>query len=249
MERKVYLVGDIGDKFGRTHSVHADSFSDIMKCIEANNPTLKSYLLNAHEAGVGFTIEIEGKAEEHEEDLLLPLKPGDVTISAIPAGSKSGGMKIFAALVLTFFVLPMIGGAAIGGMSSTALGGITATSSYGVALQAGMMTTLGKATAALALNLAMTGMQQLMAPDPSVDNGPENYLFNGSGQNIQEGDPVPLLYGELRVPGRPMSVDIRVGEPANNHNMPSLNNDISSLVFEDANDIVFNDLTGIIHNA
>jgi predicted phage tail protein len=239
MERKVYLVGDIGDKFGRTHSVHADSFSDIMKCIEANNPTLKSYLLNAHEAGVGFTIEIEGKAEEHEEDLLLPLKPGDVTISAIPAGSKSGGAKIFAALVLTFFVLPMIGAGSFVGPGMTTMEGIGAA----------LATTAGKATAMLALNLAMTGMQQLMAPDPSVDEGPENYLFNGSGQNVQEGDPVPLLYGELRVPGRPVSVDIRVGEPANNHNMPSLNNDISSLVFEDANDIVFNDLTGIIHNA
>lgn len=239
MERKVYLVGDIGDKFGRTHSVHADSFSDIMKCIEANNPTLKSYLLNAHEAGVGFTIDIEGKAEEHEEDLLLPLKPGDVTISAIPAGSKSGGAKIFAALVLTFFVLPMIGAGGFVGPGMTTMEGIGAA----------LATTAGKATAMLAINLAMTGMQQLMAPDPSVDEGPENYLFNGSGQNVQEGDPVPLLYGELRVPGRPVSVDIRVGEPANNHNMPSLNNDISSLVFEDANDIVFNDLTGIIHNA
>jgi len=235
MERKVYLVGDIGDKFGRTHSVYADSYSDVMKCIEANNPTLKKYLLDAHEAGVGFTLEIEGKSEEHEEDLLLPIKAGDITISAIPAGSKSGGAKIFAALVLAFFVLPMIGGATIGGMSSTALGGVTATSSYGVALQAGMMTMAGKATAMLALNLAMTGMQQLMAPDPSVDEGPENYLFNGSGQNIQEGDPVPLLYGELRVPGRPVSVYIRSGQPMLNYDYVAVSGDISNLSSEPTN--------------
>ena len=182
MERKVYLVGDIGDKFGRTHSVYADSYSDVMKCIEANNPTLKKYLLDAHEAGVGFTLEIEGRAEEHEEDLLLlPIKAGDITISAIPAGSKSGGAKIFAALVLAFFVLPMIGATSFVGCGND---------NYGRDRSCGMMaTTAGKATAMLSLNLAMTGMQQLMAPDPSVDEGPENYLFNGSGQNIQEGDP------------------------------------------------------------
>jgi predicted phage tail protein len=225
MERKVYLVGDIGDKFGRTHSVHADSFSDIMKCIEANNPTLKSYLLNAHEAGVGFTIDIEGKAEEHEEDLLLPLKPGDVTISAIPAGSKSGGAKIFAALVLTFFVLPMIGAGSFVGPGMTTMEGIGAA----------LATTAGKATAMLALNLAMTGMQQLMAPDPSVDDGPEDYLFNGSGQNIQEGDPVPLLYGELRVPGRPVSININVGQPAVNQYYPSFLGDQAYLSSEQAN--------------
>jgi predicted phage tail protein len=225
MERKVYLVGDIGDRFGRTHSVHAESYSDVMKCIEANNPTLKKYLLDAHEAGVGFTLEIEGVAEEHEEDLLLPIKAGDITISAIPAGSKSGGAKIFAALVLAFFVLPMIGAGSFVGPGMTTMEGIGAA----------MATTAGKATAMLALNLAMTGMQQLMAPDPSVDEGPENYLFNGAGQNIQEGDPVPLLYGELRVPGRPVSVYIRSGQPTLNYEYVSLNNDISSLSSEPTN--------------
>ena len=224
MERKVYLVGDIGDKFGRTHSVHADSYSDVMKCIEANNPTLKKYLLDAHEAGVGFTLEIEGKSEEHEEDLLLPIKAGDITISAIPAGSKSGGAKIFAALVLAFFVLPMIGaftqaGAAAGyGVGATTTG-------YSAALKAGLSAGFaGKATAMLALNLAMTGMQQLMAPDPSVDNGPDNYLFNGSGQNIQEGDPV--------------SVDIRVGDPTYNVSIPTVAGDLMSTVFENGTDDV-----------
>ena len=225
MERKVYLVGDIGDRFGRTHSVHADTYSDVMKCIEANNPTLKKYLLEAHEAGVGFTLEIEGKSEEHEEDLLLPIKPGDITISAIPAGSKSGGAKIFAALVLAFFVLPMIGAGSFVGPGMTTMEGIGAA----------MATTAGKATAMLALNLAMTGMQQLMAPDPSVDEGPENYLFNGSGQNIQEGDPVPLLYGELRVPGRPVSVYIRSGQPVLNYDYVTLNGDVSHLSSEPTN--------------
>lgn len=225
MERKVYLVGDIGDRFGRTHSVHADTYSDVMKCIEANNPTLKKYLLEAHEAGVGFTLEIEGIAEEHEEDLLLPIKAGDITISAIPAGSKSGGAKIFAALVLAFFVLPLIGAGGFVGPGMTTMEGIGAA----------MATTAGKATAMLALNLAMTGMQQLMAPDPSVDEGPANYLFNGSGQNIQEGDPVPLLYGELRVPGRPVSVYIRSGQPVLNYDYVTLNGDISHLSSEPTN--------------
>jgi len=102
-----------------------------------------------------------------------------------------------------------------------------------------MATTAGKATAMLALNLAMTGMQQLMAPDPSVDEGPENYLFNGSGQNIQEGDPVPLLYGELRVPGRPVSVYIRSGQPMLNYDYVTLNGDISHLSSEPTNEEPF----------
>ena len=63
------------------------------------------------------------------------------------------------------------------------------------------------------VNLAITGLQELMAPDPSTDHFKmqvkDTYLFQGSQQNIIEGDPVPVLYGELRVPGRPISVRVR----------------------------------------
>ena len=61
-----------------------------------------------------------------------------------------------------------------------------------------------------------------MAPDPSVDqDSPENYAFNGNAQNIVEGDPIPLLYGELRVPGRPVSVETTIGSFRNQGGIPS----------------------------
>jgi hypothetical protein len=51
-----------------------------------------------------------------------------------------------------------------------------------------------------------------MAPDPAVDqDAPSNYLFSGGANNSVEGDPIPIMYGELRVPGRPISVDIAQG--------------------------------------
>ena len=51
-----------------------------------------------------------------------------------------------------------------------------------------------------------------MAPDPAVDqDNPSNYLFSGGANNSVEGDPIPIMYGELRVPGRPISVDIAQG--------------------------------------
>ena len=62
----------------------------------------------------------------------------------------------------------------------------------------------------LGVNLAIGGIQQMMAPDPSTDNQQdESYIFQGSKQNIVEGDPVPVLYGELRIPGRTISFHTR----------------------------------------
>ena len=72
---------------------------------------------------------------------------------------------------------------------------------------AGVLGTMGLG---LGINLAMAGIQQMMAPDPSTDSQQdESYIFQGSKQNIAEGDPVPVLYGELRIPGRTVSFHTR----------------------------------------
>jgi hypothetical protein len=60
-----------------------------------------------------------------------------------------------------------------------------------------------------AVNLGVQGISQLMAPDPSTDADQEkSYLFNGAEQNIIEGDPVPVLYGRLRIPGQPVNFEL-----------------------------------------
>ena len=60
------------------------------------------------------------------------------------------------------------------------------------------------------------GLMELMDPDPSVDkieNGDESYLFNGNVQSIVSGDPIPILYGRLRVPGQPAAAEV-IGDSA-----------------------------------
>jgi predicted phage tail protein len=211
MQRKVYLVGELGEKFGSSFTVHASSYSEVFKCLEANHPTFKKYLLDSQEKGVGFTVETAGKFVQEDRELLLPLNTGDITIAALPAGSKSGGMKIFAAMALFFVLGPLAAQAATAsGFASgvTLSAGTVGASAAGtfMGLTAAQITT---AVGTMSLNLALTGLQQLMAPDPSVDAAsPTNYLFNGAQQNVVDGDPIPLLYGELIVPGRPISLEI-----------------------------------------
>jgi predicted phage tail protein len=212
MRRKVILEGDLGEKFGHTLTVDADTHQQILKCIEANRPGFRAYLMNCIDNNTGFIIDIAGKNIEKEEDLLIPVKEGDVTILAVPAGSKKGMGKILAAVAIASLIIASAG---------TAVAGAEAT--FGAKLAAGM----GKAAVfsnmqlmglSLSVNLALAGMQQMMAPDPAVDeDAPTNYLYSGTDQNITEGDPVPVLYGELRVPGRTIGVDIIQGRYRNNN--------------------------------
>lgn len=182
MKRKVYLQGEIAERYGSEFELYVDSFSDTFRLLQANFPDFKKFLVECEERNIGFTLQRGTEFINDEDDLLVPLKDEDLIIATVPAGSKSGMGKIFAALAIAaLFVIPGAQGAAMIELGATGT----------------------KIATALAVNLALQGVMQIMAPDPSVDEDePQSYMFNGTQQNIVEGDPVPLLYGELRVPGR-----------------------------------------------
>lgn len=198
MLRNVYLEGELGEKYGRVFSISAKRPAEVFQCFEANFPDFRKYLLDCHERDVGFTVEVEGEKISAEE-CLLNLEKGDIIITPIPAGSKSAFGKILAAVALVAII-------ASGqfGLYTTAAQALATGATAG-------FSTAGLVVASIAANLALTGMQQLMAPDPSVDtqaSADESYLFNGPEQNIVEGDPIPILYGRLRVPGQPISFEV-----------------------------------------
>lgn len=199
MQRNLFLSGELASMFGEVFKVNVSSFADAIKCVDVNRKGFKQYLRNAAEAGTGFSVRV-GDKELTEDDLTEPME-GDFYIDPIPQGSKSGTGKILAALALLALLVinpgyAMYGYQSVAGAQATFMGGAS-------------LTAKGMFVASLATNLALSGIQQLMAPDPATDKDqPDSYLFNGAQQNILEGDPIPLLYGELRVPGTPVSFEI-----------------------------------------
>lgn len=212
MERKIYLEGELGAKFGKEYTMNVNSFSEVLRCLECNFSNFREYLNSCAENNIGFVCEVAGKPLKSEAELLLQYREGDMLISPLPMGSKSGGAKILAAIAITMLAvyLPQLTtftGKTIGGYAPTVQGSLKAAMSgaMGEGAQIAALTSIGLAT-----NLALAGIQQIMAPDPSVDNDQdESYLFQGTGQTLVEGDPVPILYGKLRVPGRPISTQVR----------------------------------------
>jgi len=218
MKRKVYLEGEMGARFGKEFQMAADSFTDVFRCLKCNFSGFMPYLQECHEKNIGFILEVEGKPIKSEAEALLIYREGDMIITPVPAGSKSGPAKILAAVAITVMTAGM-GAVAAGASFGSAFGSIGA---FGAGLQSAAMGAAGlSGTSALAgglaqiglnlgINLAIGGIQQMMAPDPSTDNQQdESYIFQGSKQNIAEGDPVPVLYGELRIPGRTVSFHTR----------------------------------------
>lgn len=200
MKRKVYLDGQLGERYGTEFEIEANSFSDVVRCLDANFDDFRNYLIECHEKGIGFLCEIAGNSLEYGEELLLEFGEGDMYISAQPMGAKSSGQKFLAAIILVAYIY------FTGDISKAAEG----QSLFSSAL-AGTQGAFAQVAALMAVSLTLQGFQQLLLPDPSVDANPEDdsYLFQGAGQTILEGQPVPILYGELRIPGRPISFHLR----------------------------------------
>jgi predicted phage tail protein len=230
MKRNVYLEGDLGSTFVPYLSMECDSASQVFQCLNGNfDDKFRTYMLDKHEKGVNFHIEIAKQEVENPLELLMPIKEGDIIVTPIPAGSKSGPLKIIAAIALIAItygygaqlIAAQNAAAAASSAAATSAAGLsgasiavtqttTFMSAMGAALGAGGLGgTLSLMAVGMATNLAMAGINQMMAPDPSTDSDSEqSYLFNGAEQNIIEGDPVPLLYGRLRVPGQPIGFEV-----------------------------------------
>ena len=211
MMRNIYLEGELGERFGTGFQINAPSVRDVLRCVECNHPSFKKYLIECEEKEIGFEVDVASNKLDYVEEMLMVLKPGDITITPIPAGSKSGGAKIFAAVALAALFFTPLGPALFAGGQAAvpALTLSTGGTLPAIAAVSGSLTVPGMLVAGLALNLAMAGLSQVMAPDPATDADQEqNYLFNGNQQNIVEGDPVPVLYGQLRVPGQPVNFEV-----------------------------------------
>jgi len=230
MKRNVYLEGDLGSTFVPYLDMECDTPAQVFQCLNGNfDDKFRTYMLDKHEKGVNFHIEIAKEEIENPLELLMPLKEGDIIVTPIPAGSKSGPLKIIAAIALiavtygygASLIASANTAAAASSAAATSAAGLsgasiavtqttTFMSAMGAALGAGGLGgTLSLMAVGMATNLAMAGINQMMAPDPSTDSDSEqSYLFNGAEQNIIEGDPVPLLYGRLRVPGQPIGFEV-----------------------------------------
>ena len=182
--QKVKLVGEIA-KFGSSWETSCATISDIFKLIECQTPGFRQHLVEGAEAGVGYTIKRGEDYLEEGEELLLSLNNEDIIITEVPAGAKSGVGKIIAgAIIIAISFIPGVGQIAAGKLSMMLF--------------------------AVGANLAISGITQLMAPGPETDQKQEEgYLFQGPQNNMQQGLPVPVCYGELLVGGAPMSLSFR----------------------------------------
>jgi len=183
--KEVLLEGFLAEKYGRNWKIKADTYNDIFACIDANYPGFRKDLIDIYLSGGDISVQVGGKFIEEAEELLHPIGKDTIIITPTPSGSKSGEAKIIvgAIILAAMFFIPG---------SQFAIPAFLGTEAAAAA---------NLAIISLGVNLAIVGLQQLLAPDPSVDDNDSNYLFNGPENTTVSGNPVPILCGEMIVGG------------------------------------------------
>lgn len=212
---KVYLMGEIGEKFGSEWNMKASRVKNIFNLIGCQRKGFREYMFNQVENGVNYTIQ-RGEEFLGEEELELSLSDNDIIITPVPAGAGSVGKIIIGAILLVTVGWALISTAGVVGLGGSAggLAGALTTTTLGTGGAAVGLSGLGMAVAGIGLSLVMSGIQEMLMPEPGKDRvEQDSYLFGGGVNGIREGLSVPIIYGELEVSGKPISVNYTVTKP------------------------------------
>ena len=232
---QVKLLGELGERYGTDWTSGHKSVRDILKLIDCQTEGFKEYLAECHEKGIQFTIQNGDEFMEADlNEMALNNLKDTVIITPIPAGSGKGIKKLIAGLLLiaAFFFIPGLGGLMIQGTAAgggALAGGVTAAGTSSTLLVGGQMgmsaasalaaganlSTLGSMVLMLGTNLALVGLAEMQMPDAGEMTSDPSFLFNGANNNIEQGQPVPVLYGTMKIGGTPLSQGFKAGELKN----------------------------------
>ena len=198
---QVKLLGELGDKFGSDWTSESKSVRDVLKLIDCQVDGFKEYLQECHEKNIGFTIQ-NGEDFLDYTDLTLCRPKDTIIISAVPAGSGKGMGKILAAIaVLTFLILRPDLFVHLAEGQELAEGANLFQAIEGGANLGGW----GYFTMSMGMQLALMGIAEMTVPDAGEMTSDPSFLFNGADNSIEQGQPVPLLYGKVKIGGVPIS--------------------------------------------
>jgi predicted phage tail protein len=183
----INLHGILAREFGKEFTMYIEKPKQAIDAIDANKPFFKKRILELSQQGIHYSILVDGENIAHPEQ--LEIKKAITVVDLTPVICGQG----FTALITT-----------IAGALTTA-GGTAAV--IGTALAtAGTATALGSFIGGALNMIAVTLIQQALAPsqkpqrtEARISGAKESFLISSKGNLTEQGVPVPVGYGRLRI--------------------------------------------------
>jgi predicted phage tail protein len=210
--RDVFLHGNLGEQFGHQHRIEVDTVAGICWAMESRQGGFFKALKHGSYQIYCGNLSPENALSEVELPMIFH---GDAPFHMIPAieGSGSGGAgKAVGAVVLGIVIIATAGAGAAGAFGA---GGAL----FGTAAEVAAGTSFAswESLALFGGVLALSGVSQLMAATPKVDDystkdkadEQKSFLFNGPVNTIEQGTVLPVVFGRHMIGSTVISAGIR----------------------------------------
>ena len=183
----INLHGILAYEFGKAFTMYIEKPKQAIDAIDANKTSFKKRILELSEQGIHYAILIDGESvgETHQLEIKKEITVVDIT----PVICGQGATALITAI-------------------GTALGTAGTAGAIGTALvtAAGTATSLASFIGGALNMIAVTLIQQALAPsnkpqrtEARISGAKESFLISSQGNLAQQGIPVPVGYGRLRV--------------------------------------------------
>ena len=186
----VTLNGALGKKFGRKWNVAAETVAEALQIIEANKPGFTAWM----RMNVTKFDRYHVKVERHDGS---KVEVGEQELNMVSEGLKS------------ISITPVIAGAGAG--IRIVVGAIIMVASIcaGPAAPSYLFAT--------GASLALGGIIELLSPTPKMSSGNQrsdntSYYFDGPVNTVDQGVPVPLIYGRILAGSQVISARVTIDQ-------------------------------------
>ncbi len=185
---EVRLYGHLRRRFGKTHRYAVASSGEAVRALCATVPGFCNYM--RQQSAPGYRV-WSGRGVLTDTNQLFEPSGTIVRIVPVTVGAKSGGIGAVIMGAALIYLSYQTGGLGMALKAAYAEGGLALA---------------GSAIAgSIGIGLVLAGVSQMLVGNPASDapsERPENlpsYAFNGAVNTTAQGNPVPVLYGRLRV--------------------------------------------------
>lgn len=188
---QVTLHGILAKEFRKTFSLAVKRPKEVFDAISCAHGNFRNRLVELANQGIHFALLVDGKKMTTIEELSIVSENQKIDIVPLVCGAGKAGM-IIAVIAL---------GVLTAGIGSAIAAGTLGAGFFGAA--AGFA---GAAIQSIGVGLAMMGLQMALAPKPKmerpsadVNSAKQSFIFSSKANTAEQGIPVPVGYGRLRV--------------------------------------------------
>lgn len=188
----VTLHGILAKEFKKTFCLEIKRPKEVFDAISCSYSNFRNRIVELAHQGIHFVLLVDGKKITTMEELSIASDNQQIDIVPLVCGAGRAGMII---AVIALGVLTAGAGFVIGAAAGTA-----------GALFGSATAFIGQSLVSIGVGIAMMGIQMALAPKPNMDrpsadvnSAKQSFLFSSKANTAEQGIPVPVGYGRLRV--------------------------------------------------